>query len=722
MKFNNYYFVLVALFFSCIVTAQEFYGPIGFGTTENVVRVPSLASRAGSLLPPDNTAKEAKDRRSVNTYMAINNSQKEQDDVYAQNPHPSAQSIEALPPSLVFDAYTSNGQPTDPAIAVGPNHIFAVWNTAMRIYDKNGTALTNVLNVNSIFSGGGCCDLTASYDQEADRFVLSYLFFNGTVQVAVSTGPDPVNEAWNVYTINNVQDYNKLSVGPNAYYITANTSPQRVWALNRDEIVLGNTTATFQIFNIPGFVGGPLFNAPQVANVSDSQNSDSPGTLVHMADNSWSGAITTDHVKVWTVDVDFDVPGNSTISSASEINLAPFISTFDGGSFDNLAQPGGSSIDAIQNTIMNQAQIRKFGTHNSLLLNFVVDTDGGAGELAGIRWVELRQANDASPWALHQEGTYTSPDGKHAWMGSMIMDSAGNIALGYSAMSGPSTPSTVRVSSYYTGRMDGDPLGTMTIAEEEIRLGSGNIPGIRYGDYAKMDIDPNGSLDFWFITELNSSGRKGVVGKFTFTPTASRDIEDIGVIDIVSPRENDGVGNSEEIEVQIHNFGTEAVTNPELQYAVDGNTPVVENYSGTIQPGETVNYTFTALADMSSTSGILLTSQSNLATDDVLSNDDTRRRYGATLGVDTPLASSDLIIRTLPNNIFEISLNTVFNDLLSLTVYNSAGQKVGYSDVAKEGSTYNFTLDMSYAASGVYLVQLGDRASGAYQTGKIIVK
>ena len=75
-----------------------------------------------------------------------------------------------------------------------------------------------------------------------------------------------------------------------------------------------------------------------------------------------------------------------------------FISVFDGGSFSNLTQPGGgSAVDALQATIMNQAQFRKFGTYNSALFNFVVDMDASGGELAGIRWFELRQDGDNEP-------------------------------------------------------------------------------------------------------------------------------------------------------------------------------------------------------------------------------------------------------------------------------------------------------------------------------------
>ena len=63
------------------------------------------------------------------------------------------------------------------------------------------------------------------------------------------------------------------------------------------------------------------------------------------------------------------------------------------------------------------------------MFNFVVDTDGSANEIAGIRWYEIRQDSDNSPWYIFQEGTYTSPNGKHAWLGSMGIDMNGNIDI-----------------------------------------------------------------------------------------------------------------------------------------------------------------------------------------------------------------------------------------------------------------------------------------------------
>jgi len=255
--------------------------------------------------------------------------------------------------------------------------------------------------------------------------------------------------------------------------------------------------------------------------------------IVYMQDDAWAG-VSNDHIKIWEIDVDWATPANSTISSVPlEIALTPFTGVFDGGSFSNLPQPnGGGLIDALQATIMNQAQFRRFATHNSAVFNFVVDTDGSATKLAGIRWMELRQTGDGQPWTLYQEGTYTSPDGKHAWNASLAMDIQGNIGMGYVGMSGATTPSTVFVSSYYTGRLANDPLGTMTVAEELIQAGNSLIPNNRYSDYSKIDVDPSNDKAFWYNTEVPVNGRKTYAGVFQLAPNTNNDV---GVISVDTP-------------------------------------------------------------------------------------------------------------------------------------------------------------------------------------------
>ena len=71
-----------------------------------------------------------------------------------------------------------------------------------------------------------------------------------------------------------------------------------------------------------------------------------------------------------------------------------------------------------------------------------------------MRWAELR--NDGSGWSVHQSGTYAPADGNHRCIGSIAMEQAGNIAVGYS-VSGSGTFPSVR----YVTRNAEDPLGTL---------------------------------------------------------------------------------------------------------------------------------------------------------------------------------------------------------------------------------------------------------------------
>lgn len=171
------------------------------------------------------------------------------------------------------------------------------------------------------------------------------------------------------------------------------------------------------------FIG--KMRSSQFLNISSNNWPTSGGAiLVLMRDDTEEG-ISEDHIKIWTVDMDWDNIPNSTISLPQKLGVAdgisPFVHFFGVIGGVGLTQPGGGvGLDALQGNIMNQAQFRKFTTHNSALFNFVVDTDGSSAIQTGIRWYELRQAGDGQPWRVHQEGTYTAPDNKHTWNASLM--------------------------------------------------------------------------------------------------------------------------------------------------------------------------------------------------------------------------------------------------------------------------------------------------------------
>ncbi len=567
----------------------------------------SLASRRSTWKrPPKSDPKEVRDGRYRPSKLdVVIGKGSSGDDVLAKNAHKSKNSIPGRDAELIFDtAISGGGRPSDPAGAVGPNHYFAVTNTAFQIFDKSGNSLTGgLLPGSEIFSSGDCCDLTVSYDNDADRWVLSILIGAGAgVRVAISEGPDPVNDDWTVFTWAG-NDYNKLSVWRDGYYVTDQNSSNQIHVFERAAMIDGDASTVPQIvsFSLPGLATSG-FHSTQVLNISNNNWPTSGGaTVVFLQDDAYPG-VSEDHIKLWTINMDWDDPSNSTVSAAQELGAAdgvtPFVSVFDGGSFANLDQPnGGSRIDALQAIIMNQAQYRRFPSHNSAVINFVVDVDGSSAKQAGIRWYELRQTTDGAPWTIHQEGTYTAPDNRHAWNASMIMDVQGNIGMGYTSMSSPnSSDDQVYAGSYYTGRFANDALGTMTLEEEVIRLGNDAFSGDRYGDYSKIDVDPENDKRFWFVNEVFDTQIKNVAGVFQIAPNF---VNDIGVVSIDSPNSG-ALTNTETVTVTIFNFGQNPASTFDVIYTVNGSPVVTEAYNGAAIPsGQSAQFTFAATADLS---------------------------------------------------------------------------------------------------------------------------
>ncbi len=511
---------LLAGFLSLLVSyafaqnADQPQRPTLIAQSEPMVEVPSIAEQiaSGAFIPAEDIVKEFNPKHwGTNTFVPGKGLPKGNDPLWEKQTQVSQRSSRA--PILTFEAASATATPTDPTGAVGPNHFVNSWNSSFRIWDKAGNPLTAPASLGTIFPGV-LGDPIVFYDPFADRFLISEFYRDG-FDVAISKGPNPVTSGWYVYRFptNTFPDYPKFSVWSDGYYITANKdkttagTSQVVFALDRDKMIAGNTTAQMIGFPLPGItVSGfysPLaFNAngptpPPAGNAS----------IVYLQDDAWSG-VTFDHLKIWKVNVNWTNPASSTISSPQIIITAPFDAVFDGGSFYNLPQPSGNDIDALQATIMYMAQCQRFSSYNSAVFNFVVDLDGNDNK-AGIRWYELRQNSDGAPWYIYQEGTYSQPQGHSAFCGNMCMDIDGNIGLAYTVVSTTQFPSL-----RFTGRYASDPLGTMTVAEDVIANGAQVDPSNRYGDYAQMTIDPVDGKTFWSIGEYFSDGRKNGVGVF----------------------------------------------------------------------------------------------------------------------------------------------------------------------------------------------------------------
>ena len=96
---------------------------------------------------------------------------------------------------------------------------------------------------------------------------------------------------------------------------------------------------------------------------------------------------------------------------------------------------------------------------------------------------------------------------------------------------------------------------------------------------------------------------------------------DVGVISLDAPVSGGGLTATETVTVTIENFGLVAQSNFPVAYSVNGGTPVVQNFTGTIAPAATAQFTFSTNADLSAEGAYAFSIETQLTGDGRPSND-----------------------------------------------------------------------------------------------------
>ncbi len=608
--------------------AQDKMTPVEVGSSKPVLSRP-LSSKV--LVPPRMEREEVNEKRRGAPRIVPGKGYPKSMDAAWQK---EMGKIPGRAPSLTFDAVEGTHEPLDPTGAVGPNHYVTAFNSGFAIYDKAGNLLSPPADLSSLggeFAGEDLGDPIVQYDSFADRFIIMQFAGCGEcvsredetngLLIAVSQGPDPVNDGWYTYRFKTgtFPDYPKLFIWSDGYYITTNQDPtdsdyqKVIYVLEREQMLKGQEARHIGL-PLPGaqynsFLSPAGFNA-----VGEEAPPKGSAPLIYFQDDSWMG-VNVDHLKMWEINVDWNTPLNSEIHESQVLGpsegVTPFHSTFDGGSFSNLSQPSGPDIDALQGAIMYPTSYRRFEDHNSVVFNFVVDVDPSAVEHAGIRWYELRQPSSGGPWSVYQEGTY-APDFSDRWCGSIGIDRYGNIGMGFTILN-DNERRTILPTLAYTGRYAQDPPGMMTIEEQYIAESTEIDESNRYGDYSHLSVDPVDGSSFWFVGEyFKNNTRVNGVGVFQIESPYSKDV---GIVDIVEPA-SAGVEGDQQVTVSIRNFGQLPQTDIPLVVTVDGETVLSETFEGTVEPESSIEYTLEGRLTLAGNSSFEVTAATALEGDE----------------------------------------------------------------------------------------------------------
>lgn len=412
----------------------------------------------------------------------------------------------------------TNGSVSKTTYVQTVNDAFAVFNkedgTILSGHTEDGVFTPSPVDARSLWSGfGGGCesanggDPIVLYDKVADRWLVSQL---GMPQggpysecIAISTSPDASSRYYRYEfqfkkdasgSAPAFNDYPKFGVWLDTYYATFNMykNPDggsfygaRLCAFDRTKMLLGQK-ATMQCAQLPNTIGGVL--------PADIDGSAPPPAL----SSDYFLSIGDDLLRLWQMHVDWDSESNSTLTGPRLINVEPFdyFCPSETAKIPKpcVVQPNTSQrLDSLSDRLMYRLAYRNFGDHESLVVNHTVK----AGNHSAIRWYELRNPSSESP-RIYQSGSINF-DNSFRWMGSIAMDKAGNLLLGYTISDNKTFPSIK-----FVGRDSSDPLGAMSL-EAEFRKGTGSQEINRWGDYSSMSVDPVDDCTFWFTSQYQKA-------------------------------------------------------------------------------------------------------------------------------------------------------------------------------------------------------------------------
>jgi hypothetical protein len=415
--------------------------------------------------------------------------------------------------------------PPDTNAAVGDTQVVEWVNTCYAVFDKgSGSLISGPFSGTNFWAGFGApCetnndgDIIIQWDKKNHRWLAAQNVFNGPpfyTCVAVSQTADALG-SYNRYTFPQTPgfpDYPKWGLKPNVYYQSQNvfntTIPSEpflgvnVCAYDAPSMRAGITATQVCILDNSN---GTLFDDSMLPADDDySPGNNSPEVYLGAIDNFLPGDT---HVYEFVFTLNSFSPPSATLAgvngsmpiSVPAFNLAlcasgRFLTT------DCVPQPGTTAkLDTLGDRLMYRlAHFTAKGTQHFLVTHSVNEASNFSGPVAA-RWYEFRaQGEGTTSLSLYQSGQ-TPNDSEYRWMGSVAMDKAGDIALGYSRSSAATGDFP---SIYYAGQKAGEPLGT-TDTEALIKQGTGFQPDTadRWGDYSSMALDGADSCTFWYANE-----------------------------------------------------------------------------------------------------------------------------------------------------------------------------------------------------------------------------
>ncbi|MFI5251198.1 MAG: T9SS type A sorting domain-containing protein [Bacteroidota bacterium] len=407
--------------------------------------------------------------------------------------------------------------PPDPIMAVGPNHVIAMVNSTMGIFNKNNDTVVQTIDLNSwythVHTPSGFSDPQVLYDHYARHWIMG----------GIST------ETPNFLYISVCDSDNPIGVWYNwAISLGALLTPIGASGAFNDQATFGFDDKALYI-QTRVFNPGLSYNLAMIIPKSQlyRTNADSLTiTYFYGFKDPDNGTNSIDHLKPF---VSWGTPGKSFMMSAGPYALNNFITlwTIDDPigtpSITGLNIPvtqylppppirqwgGGPALENVRNDIPSDVIYRD----SSLWMAHAVSTpDGQSGAISYLR------INPFTHTVL--EDVSLGKKGYDRFYPSIMVNKDHDLIIGYSESGAQSY-----AGAFFTGRRESDPPGLapstpLKEGQDYYSTYSSSYPRNRWGDYNGTGLDPTDSLHIWYHGEFTGTGNSWgtQIGKLTSVP------------------------------------------------------------------------------------------------------------------------------------------------------------------------------------------------------------
>ena len=422
---------------------------------------------------------------------------------------------------------------------MGAQYYIQTINAAVGVYDKSDGSRVAGFTSNALMSQGDFGNLCASanlgepvvlYDTFEQRWIVTDFAFamsGGHASApafqcfAVSRSGDPVAGGWNFYSIQisgGAGDAPRIGIWPDGLYMSANIfsvgadsvfQNARVWAFNKAQMYAGNPTAQAFWFDAPSTESTLLPGNARLQTGTPAAGSPDYFTAVGQFLNA---------VSVYKLHADWNNLSASTFSG-------PFLSltatSWSKLPDANQSEPSpGNKLDTQYPRPTGQSQYTNIGGVEALWISHTVGAFGASSPQSAVRYYQVNVTGGAVAAKATQAFTYSPDTAIFRFLPSLAVDRRGDLAMGYSATNARLNPA-IR----YAGRLAGDPVNSITQAEQTLIEGTGTPSGdcgsfscTVTGGHSAMTLDPDGCT-FWYTnTYYKTTGAafNTRIGAFSF--------------------------------------------------------------------------------------------------------------------------------------------------------------------------------------------------------------